>query len=131
MNTKDWVCDIDLARELKLVGVKQNSYFYYVNDELYSDSEWCHRIGRVNSYADISICSAFTASEIRQLIPCQYQIIKHGHCYVGYIMSWPKPGCVSGEVMKNSGIIDAKEANAYALLLLHLIHKGILKRYGY
>ncbi|HEQ72568.1 MAG TPA: hypothetical protein ENN69_08775 [Spirochaetia bacterium] len=107
------VCSIELARQLKAIGIPQESVFY-----------WCEYYGPMNSYEkhvkqlpnDSSAPSAFTADELILLMPGDCDI--HHRLNGNYIISLR-----GGNYITNSTLI----ADALATTLLEINEQTKMK----
>ena len=67
---------MELAKQLKELGVKQNSYWYWVQGGKYSD-DWSEstleRENQVEDYDKDFICSAYTFAEISSMLPITFE----------------------------------------------------------
>jgi len=129
MKLEDQVCSLELAKRLKELGVKQESYFYWISDEdenfvvptgTYDWGDWPGYEKFEPKY------SAFTVAELGEMLPTnKVQTLKWFDVY--YCESWQdvvdKAGPIGRETSK-------KEADARAKMLIHLIEKGIVAPSG-
>jgi hypothetical protein len=125
MNLEQKVTSLELSKKLNELGVKQESLFYWdkplLRDEyLLVYEETIHSYG--NRY------SAFTASELLELFPTDYEIKKikvtydNGKSYSEYFIKHEDDGIDSSETFYDTNI-----CNALAKMLIHLIEKGSIK----
>lgn len=105
MELKDQVCSFELAKRLKELGVKQESYFYWYQNDY--DEKWqvvaaeqfmcdcdyepesmhgcdirdiaAERVGGPGKYDPDAVCSAFTVAELGELLP--REIVAAGKVY--------------------------------------------------
>jgi hypothetical protein len=72
MNIQDQVCSLELAKRLKELGVKQNSYFVWFKlidkDSFDLAEKW--QIDDAERFEEIS---AFTACELGEMLPCRFK----------------------------------------------------------
>jgi hypothetical protein len=139
MNLEQQVCSLELAKKLKSLGVKQESFFAWV----YSPEpgrEWeAHLISKdMTEYPDKPYLSqqacAFTVAELGDMI----------HNNVNeWAQGWNDSGCFyhfqygpkgAGSMMKTpmfgnkfSALDSETEADARAEFLIHLIKEGVVK----
>jgi hypothetical protein len=130
MNIEDQVCSFELAKRLKELGVKQESFFYWADGSIVTgnDIDLLLNNGKVrsagyvnNSWPDddvINLYSLFTVAELGEMLG-----------------SW----CVNGKA--NNGLywcdfdymetehktLEISEANARAKMVIYLIENGLLK----
>lgn len=82
MKLENQVCSLELAQKLKILGVKQESYFV-----------WQSKTGDAKLQRDMHIvptkdmiryiyCSAFTCSELGEMLPSYIQHSQHGQIYL-------------------------------------------------
>lgn len=135
MKLEDQVCSLELAKRLKELGVKQESIFYWINDEIlihrehaYStidpnltgwSSSGCGCCSRGEN--DLESWSAFTVAELVEMLPatvgnphlemCKMVGDNYG---IEYICS-------------DHFTEDKTFANACAKMLIHLIEQGHVK----
>lgn len=115
MKLEDQVCNLELSKKLKELGVKQESLFYHYN-EPYNDGEddWV-----ITTFEDYKTTyenksepySAYTVAELGEMLP------------VGFLFGkgTDKWFC-SGE-----GFDDENEANTRAKMLIDLIENDLIK----
>ena len=138
MNLEDQVCALELAKRLKELGVKQDSYFYWVRKIFSNDppvDPWIIQ-DCIDTHAFENI-SAFTVAELGELLPPGIE------SHVGFNgspnnITW---GCnnqnmhgykTCEEGAKHSHIEYADtEADARAKMLIYLIENGLVKLYGF
>jgi len=129
MNLSDQVTPLDLSKRLRELGVKQNSYFkLYISDK----SGYAFTVSP-NSVIDSqdkysSIYSAFTASELLELLPASIptgayskglEILKTNNFKVGYIdHTWG-----FGDIQFS----DENLCKALAKMLIHLITSKLIE----
>ena len=123
MRLEDQVCSLGLAKRLKELGVKQESYFFY---EWYSDDshrltckcEWIH--------VQTTKISAFTSAELGEMLPDF--IIKDGcDCYIKSQKKGDEYKIYIDGLVKVSIFFDKNEADARAKMLIYLIENGLIK----
>lgn len=75
MKIEDQVVSLELARKLKSLGVKQESYFYwkYADTPLQNGERWFIEIGKEADELDneFDLFSAFSVSELGEMLPRQ------------------------------------------------------------
>lgn len=116
MNLEDQVCQLILAKKLKALGIKQESLFYYVNDELIKFGQTSERNEQV---------SAFTSSELGEIIGSKCNEWAQGYhdCYSQWAFHWGNRG--AGSMIDGIGKVaystQESEVNARAELLIHIL----------
>jgi hypothetical protein len=83
MNLYDQVCSLELAQQLKELGVIQSSLFYWVaqRDKLFANSDRIFGIMYIDHFAEIDdinnyeVYSAFTVAELGNILPRAVSII--------------------------------------------------------
>jgi len=128
MRLEDQVCSLELSQELKELGVKQESLWYWVsfhnnsstvpyevlNQLVYVDDveEFIER-----SYLEIlGKCSAFTVAELGEMLPT----------YLKY-QKWEFSYRIEYDVKNGCGVQEKNEANARAKMLIWLIKNKKIK----
>lgn len=110
MNLESQVCNLELSKKLHELEVKQESLFKW-----YRCSPNTFKIAKYSKNKERIICSAFTASELLELLPN-----KHTNLYKteeGYVFS------IFGE----PNTIEKNICNALAKMLIHLIENKIIE----
>ena len=115
MKLEDQVCSLSLAKRLKELGVKQDSFFVWDEDShLFSDGEGGIRMNHHDGVGT----AAFTVAELGQMFPPDF-------CFERHLGDW--------WVMWADGRFDDRlvfrpstEADARAKMLIHLIEKGLV-----
>lgn len=117
MKLEDQVCSLELAKRLKELGVKQESYAYWEQNS----------IGNYTLFADDEIhmqdwCSAFTVAELGELLPnfvgaSQLECIKQNN-NIWTCLYFERKGYVWS---------NEKEVDARARMLIHLLENKILE----
>jgi hypothetical protein len=126
MKLEQQVCNLDLAKRLKELGVKQESVFCWATNDLEHKLE-NYRVKPVNGgfvpdgYISQDFPSAFTVAELGEMMPPERQSFRDGHESVWkmYIHS-----VISGSVEKV--IRENTEADARAKMLIYLIENKLL-----
>lgn len=116
MTLENQVVSLELAQQLKALGVKQDSLFYHVlaggSYQIFSEKE----VNNVENFRDF--CSAFTVAELGEMLShTEYLTIKRGDTWYGRR---------TGEGYKQISSADT-EANARAKMLIHLIKNDLWK----
>lgn len=116
MNIEEQVINLDLAKRLKELGVKQDSLFYweYIDENAYGVKffPYCTPI---NNSVFIHY-SAFTVAELGQLLPCYHYETIISLRFIGF--HCPHFGI---------SFKDDTEANCRAKMLIYLIENGLIK----
>lgn len=144
MKLEDQVCSLELAKRLKYLGVKQESFFFWTEIEgkkfLNSAHGYTCQVskefkGRISKENDTS---AFTVAELGDMLPTNipdcpvtgkdYGCLKMLKAQEGFILGYNKSTSItaSKEVFIPMAT-DLKETDARAKMLIHLIEKGIVK----
>ena len=128
MNLEDQVCCLELSQNLKELGIKQKSQFYYIKP-LIIDEEiienpyymiaYISQIGKIYN----NMISAFTVGELLKLLPLinvsQIKLLKCSKVEGIYYT------CMSPSVDFNFS--DNNPSNAGAKMLIYLIENGLVK----
>jgi hypothetical protein len=127
MKLEDQVVSLELAKELKELGVKQESLFYWITQEnksfisygVYHNPEHRH-------------CSSFTVAELGEMIGNGWEdwdIDRNdrGNGEVWWIPEWYDYDSEEEVWMPQKTLMANTEADARAKLLIHLIKEGIIK----
>jgi hypothetical protein len=142
MELEDRVVSLELAKEMKEVGVEQDSAFYWIQQGEYSD-DWSEAFIVAKKERDVCYkpaldgeCSAPTVAELGEMLPGEIQEIvgnaKQNRYYLdcgkidsehSYYVRYTKHD------MGNTFYIThrRKEADARAKMILYLIKTGIIK----
>jgi len=134
MKLESQVVSLDLAKRLKELGVKQESYFYHYATAIEQDGlAWWNvlekepRKGkRVRAYLDSvgrpSMLSAFTVAELGEMLPEKYDIPRKSwepdaDAFLwGIYLEKPKPVIIQAFT----------EADARAKMLIYLLENGLI-----
>ena len=121
MKLEEQVCSLDIAKRLKELGVKQESYLWWdINGELthFGDGE--------NS--DYAVERAYSVAELGEMLPEQYFSFKcHTEVEGDGIWSCAGARMPEFEFYEGQWVTADTEANARAKMLIHLIEQGIVK----
>lgn len=133
MKLEDQVVSLELAKRLKELGVKQESYFFWQINGLWNDNISLRNKGDLGSSYVIDgqdkqqTYAAFTVAELGEIIGCIYDAA----CFSQRMLEiWI---CSYAEKDEEGVLIiqheerQNTEANARAKMLCHLIEKGIVK----
>lgn len=118
MRLEDQVCSLEIARRLKELGVKQESYFFY---EWYSDRatrltckcEWIH--------IQTTKISAFTVAELGEMLPDKFTTYRDSCKFRG---AWTDK---ASDLVGKLYVTSDTEADARAKMLIYLIENGLIK----
>ena len=138
MKLENQVCNLELSRRLKELGVKQDgATFYWVAnlynpDEPWTPSSWSlltadeairnHAQKWGEKKTSDYIFTAFTVSELGEMLPLS--------CWESrpYLCKGEKRWCCGENLtIENRGCHANTEADARAKMLIHLIEQGIVK----
>lgn len=118
MKLEDQVCNLELAKKLKELRVKQKSLWYWcltrLEDESYFELNDSNRHSSGHLFK--KWYSAFTIAELGEMLPKTF----------GSMKSYTK-GFICSHENDEEIIYDKTEANARAKMLIYLIEKGFLK----
>ena len=124
MKLENQVCSLELSKQLKSLGVKQDSLFFWIREKLKlvtdinyppSGKELFYNEGFVN---DMTVCySAFTVAELGEMLPIYCTIQRTATSWLGSYTD--EMNC---HIKK-----DDTEANARAKMLIYLIKQGLVK----
>lgn len=125
------VCDLELAKRIKELGVEQESLWYWIKHkpDFYENNPWFkgkpkpeikpflgQRIVVPEYYYD-SVYSAFTVAELGKILPKYYKTIKKEAMWSAY----DKYDAGVLETISNT------EANARAKMLIYLLENDLIK----
>ena len=123
MKLEEQVCSLELAKKLKELGVKQESYFWYY--ELYGDNAWS--LGPLNKSGNHTL-SAFTVAELGEMLEgTEYTVIRqNGGSF--FFKQMDGSTLTYGMLGGHDWGPLLSEADARATLLVHVIEKNLLER---
>ena len=137
MKLEDQACSLELAKRLKKLNVKQDSYFFWNHFRSWVPSDyqpaWAITDYPAEKDASMENVSAFTVAELGEIMT------EAGHGVVSKVGMtacatlvkkewWITGGNWLPEKQKYDHLeTDPKWANALAKMLIHLIEKGIIK----
>jgi len=117
MDLEKQVCSLGLAKQLKELGVVQDSYWYW----RYRDAAWHLERIDITVIPEADYVSAFTVAELGELLS---DFSYTWRCLVGDVMYWR-----GGDDVGDPAIVSAySEADVKANLLIWQIKHGIDKR---
>jgi hypothetical protein len=125
MNLEEQVVSLELAKRLKELKVKQDSYFFWVNPDC-TEKNVTQLLNEeeifLDPHPDLYFC-AFTATELAEMLPpqCSYSKYTDGRSglkEMGYKVRYYYD--------EDNGLecLDESLANAMARMLIHLIEKN-------
>ena len=123
MKVEDQVCSIELSMKLRELDVPQESLFYWNTDDDVSEKSREWYISEVLS--DKDSCSAFTASELGELLPLginMRRVASDESMWWSCIWNEGYGGITNLEYAK-----DIKEADARAKMIIYLIENKLIK----
>ena len=123
MELKKQVCSLELAKRLKELGVKQESFWYYweLNGTPHNNfRKYTILQHRKSEDEDIPHISAFTVAELGEMLPYtledRYDLeiskMQGGDWLIGY--------------RNNSQFMELNEANARAKMLIYLLENNLI-----
>lgn len=138
MKLSEQICNLELSKRLKELGVKQNSFFWHYQDRFstnpnYGEAGWKnpqeampwkiehYQPSKISGSRVLFEYAAFTAAELGELLPMRFATIKQPN---GYIPVEFEP--IIGET-RYSDFIDKNEANSRARMLIWLIENRRLE----
>lgn len=122
MKLESQVVSLELAKRLKELGVKQDSFAYWYKPH----TAWQLRIDRTDlgdDWADNQIVSAFTVGELGEMLPDNFRSMKLGKGW--FCRLYLGPTLSSGD-----GVTGETEADARGKMLIYLIENGLIKTEG-
>lgn len=137
MRLEDQVVSLELAKRLKELGVKQESYFGWSEYEEFDTpsrkqirGNWVlvHRFGSMS----IDSCAAFTVAELGEMLPQLLPMEKHKHHWGRLTLwrvqdNWQLAYNLESKQCHEIDALDKSMANTFAKMLIDLIEKGIVK----
>lgn len=131
MKLEDQVCQLELAKRLKELGVKQESLYFWchhLKNEFHGEwwdvlpGSYASQHGAFSSGNEDHVCAAFTVAELGEMLPYEFSTMKGFDGSLWYC----------SDIRVNDLEIDRMfkfktEADARAKMLIHLIEKGIVK----
>lgn len=121
MKIEDQVCSLELAKRLKELGIKQESYFYWEN---------IPNCGYVISYDPSfweDMYSAFSVAELGEMLPSKIQDYNLTIVKCGYLYDLMYSTRYDDIQLSYRDIEDINLANAMAKMLIHLLENGYVK----
>lgn len=124
MKLQDQVCSLELAKQLKGLGVEQDSYFYHVayeeDGEEYSDIEEGY-----NHNSDYICYSAYTVAELGEMLPHHLEI-EGVYCDLEIIKSIVWRFYYGKDKIIFTAFTGDTEADARARMLIYLKNNDLL-----
>jgi len=118
MKLEDQVCNLELAKKLKKLGVKQDSLFYWGSNT--GKNYMIIALSDKPNYPNVfnHTHSAFTVAELGEILPSGYYSIREGRVWE----CWLRTGKQK---------VEAKtEADARAKLVIYLLEINLTKQEG-
>lgn len=126
MELEKQVCSLGLAKKLKELGVKQESWFWW-NHVLEEDDadEWM-----LDDFNHGNGISAFTVAELGEMLPESFFTKKHlgsgTKKWHWQAYSTFEEGHINGELLYCQGCLSDTEADARAKMLIHLLENKLI-----
>ena len=122
MNIEQQVCSLELAKRLKELGVKQDSYFWWVNPEM-TENNATQLLADddrfINCHPDLYL-SAFTVAELGEMLPLWwYSGKRKENDYICEVFK--------RNVTDKLNSFGDTEANARAKMLIYLIENKLIE----
>ena len=119
-------CDLEYAEELRDLGIKQESLWYWHN---FGDKEKdCYKLGHKGD-SRWRLYSAFTVAELGELLPVYIELKGRGSAYLDsfkhtdcWVISY-RVGRARADTREEAGT----EANARAKMLIYLIKNNLIR----
>lgn len=139
MTLENQVTSLDLSKQLKELGVKQESLFYWTFFKDYSQILYTQQeVFKESWKVDPNYCSAFTASELGEMLPQSIEIkVDKGldfwywnankKPYGGWTIELNGPLQFFGDEKTKSYFEEDTEANARAKMLIYLLENKLIK----
>jgi len=126
MKIEDQVCSLELAKRLKELGVKQNSYFKWTywsaapKDNPYAIPLVVRYDHELTQGERAEVCAAFTVAELGEMLPAFYMPVRDDEVHDGDA-KWL---CVEPEPFDR--YYEHTEADARAKMLIYLIENKLI-----
>lgn len=134
MKLEDQVCSLELAKKLKELGVKQESYFHWTITKA-PDMTW--EVKNYISDIDYGNCSAFTVAELGEMLPWRFRgFVLRAVCNVldkkEELKSWELAYWEEGheDETRFEIIVADTEADARARMIIYLIENKFIDVHG-
>jgi len=114
MKLENQVCSLELAKQLKELGVKQESLFWWWNDGIYHYT-------LLDGVEIEDAISAFTVAELGEMLPNDFI---SGTDSWGHYCCWSESNVIIVDDVFNADT----EANARAKMLIYLLENNLLNR---
>jgi hypothetical protein len=129
MQLERQVCSVELARELKELGVRQESHFWWSRSWIASGNSLDWKLCRFGeTFNESTRCSAFSAAELGEMLPpdnaLQRKEIVRENCLEVQWTAYHLLGDGSELIFERGNT----EADARAKLLIYLLKKEMLPR---
>lgn len=137
MELTSQVVSLELAKKLKVLGVKQDGYFSWLYADVRSGDVWYVDLTDKEHMIETPDCSAFTVAELGEMLPewtgkfeeyflqCYKTICTQNHAgyQIRYVETHYEPK-YSENVLHSA--MENTEADARAKMLIYLIEYGLL-----
>ncbi len=117
MKLEDQVCSLALSRQLRDLGVRQDSLFYWLNRKIV-----CPTFQEFNFPEDWTC--AFTVAELGELLPGTTLLNFHKKCTFTYYVRHNRD--IKNNILHPFSAYDTNEANARAKMLVYLIENKLI-----
>lgn len=132
MKIENQCVSLELAKKLKDLGCKQESYFYWIEEE--NERFGIYGIGDANpkTYWSVPYISAFTVAELGEMLPAQLHIevsVQHPvHQFITekQFSQWHAVYICAGCMGKLGSQIAHTEADARAAMLVYLLENKLI-----
>ena len=131
MKLEQQVCSLELAKKLKTLGVKQESFWYwdfYDTDKIINHCDWLNWTAesqRDSTWREMALAktaSAFTVAELGEMLP-EEEYVSVRQCETWYGLKSGEPN--SQEFFKELAQADT-EADARAKMLIYLLENNLI-----
>lgn len=137
MELKNQVCSLELSQKLKKLGVKQESFYCYVQHrrkelkgiELWSFDRMEDYNNGMSEKAKVDfICFAFTIAELGEMLPIGFAVTKYHNAYrISKSIVIEKETRDEYEEVSPTDFEAKTEADARAKMLIYLIENKLIK----
>ena len=124
MNLEQQVCSLELAKKLKVLGVRQESAFYWW-DPSFGNDRWKILFNEHSMELDSERISAFTVAELGEMLPIGYCTVPLHEERRG--RTWIPEFAEDGKIKLLQNFGSDTEADARAKILIYLIEQGVVK----
>jgi hypothetical protein len=126
MKVEDQVCSLELAKRLKELGVKQESFFGWNLEHARITAS-----GAVENWVGDERACAFTVAELGEMLPYiikvgrEWYFLEVHRTFHGWEVRYALEQSYDAPVIPFSGIWATIEADARAKMLIYLIENGL------